>query len=125
MVVDTSAILAIVFKEKHGEWAAQHMNDNVQNLYMSTVNLAETLILIEDRQPHLFKTLEETLFSSGIKFIPPDVKQSQIAAKARLKYPLNLGDCFAYALATVEKCPVLTVDRDFKSVDLTIVLPPS
>jgi uncharacterized protein with PIN domain len=123
MVVDTSAILALLFKEKHSEWVAKQMNAHALDLQMSTVTLAETLILIEDRQRHLFKVLEEELFSSGIKFIAPDIKQSQIVAKARLKYPLNLGDCFVYALAVVEKSPILTVDKDFKSVDLEVLMP--
>lgn len=41
----------------------------------------------------------------------------------RLRYPLNLGDCFAYALAKQEDCPLLTLDRDFRNTDIEVILP--
>jgi uncharacterized protein with PIN domain len=49
--------------------------------------------------------------------------QAQIASKARLKFSLNLGDCFAYALACVENSPILTLDSDFARVDVPVVFP--
>lgn len=123
MVVDTSVLLAIFFAEPFGEWAAARLAENAGELRMSTVNLTETLIRVRDRQPHLFEKIEEELLNSGIRFIPPDVQQARIAAEARLRYPLNLGDCFAYALATVEDLPILAIDRDFRSVDRPVVSP--
>jgi len=36
---------------------------------------------------------------------------------------LNLGDCFAYALAKEEGVALLTLDGDFKATDLDIVVP--
>src|SRR5437763_77216 len=44
---------------------------------MSTVNLAEALIRIRDRQPLLYQQLEERLLTSGIRFIAPTVAQAQ------------------------------------------------
>jgi hypothetical protein len=66
---------------------------------MSTVNLAEALIRIRDRQPQRADELSAHLLNSGIRFIAPDEAQAAIAARARHAFPLNLGDCFAYALA--------------------------
>ena len=71
-------------------------------LRMSTVNLAEALILLEDRQPRLFEQLRTRLLTSGIRFVAPDAEQATTAAAARLRLPLNLGDCFAYALAVAQ-----------------------
>lgn len=65
----------------------------------------------------------KTIASSGIRFVAPDARQARIAARARLSFPLNLGDCFAYALASVEGAPILTTDADFRSVDVQVVLP--
>lgn len=90
---------------------------------MSTVNLAESLIRIRDRQPTLADQLEQQILGSNIQFIAPDQVQAQIAVKARLEFSLNLGDCFAYALARVENCPILTLDRDFRRVDVPVVMP--
>lgn len=39
-------------------------------------------------------------------------------------FPLKLGDCFAYALAKTENCPLLTLDRDFRATDIAALLPP-
>jgi ribonuclease VapC len=123
MVVDTSVVLAIYFNEPHGAWAAEQLNLNAGRLRMSTVNLTEALILIRDRQPTLADELERRLLASGIQFIGPDEQQASTAARARLAYPLNLGDCFAYALARAEACSILTLDADFRAVDVPVVCP--
>lgn len=123
MVVDTSILLAIIFEEQHGSWAVEQLSANAGHLRMSTVNLAETLILIRDRQPQLAAELEEQIMELGIRFVAPDVEQAQIAAAARIQFPLNLGDCFAYALARTEQCSIVTLDEDFRAVDLDVLLP--
>lgn len=123
MVIDTSALLAVFFAEPDGPWVADRLAENAGDLCMSTVSLAETLILLRDRQPHLAEKIEAELVSSGIRFVAPDVQQARIAAEARLRYPLNLGDCFAYALACVESRPILALDRDFRGVDRPVVYP--
>ncbi len=125
MVIDTSVLLAIYFEEADAEWAAQQLVEHGPELRMSTVNLTETLIRVRDRQPQLADEIEEKLLQSGIRFVPPDVRQARIAAQARLRYPLNLGDCFAYALAVTEDCALLALDRDFRNVDRPVVAPPA
>lgn len=63
------------------------------------------------------------LLYNGIRFVAPDVEQSRIAAAARIKFSLNLGDCFAYALASQEDCPILTLDKDFRLLNHEILHP--
>lgn len=124
MVVDTSVLLAIFFKEKQVFWAKSQLKNYQENLLMSTVNLAETLILLQDRQPKLFEQLKQEVFALPIRFIPPSISQAEVSAEARLTFPaLNLGDCFAYALAKEENCPVMTLDADFKKSDAKILFP--
>lgn len=123
MVIDTSVILAVYFKESHCAWAVQQLNEHAQELRMSTINLTEVLIHLRDRQPQLFSSLEEELLHSGIRFVPPDIEQSRIAAEARVKFPLNLGDCFAYALAVQEDCPILSLDKDLRLLDRPVLHP--
>ena len=124
MVVDTSALLAVLFEEPQAGWAADQMEAHAGELRMSTVNLTECLIRLRDRQPQLAAALEARVLDSGIRFVPPDVAQARLAADARLRYPLNLGDCFAYALAKAEGCSVLAIDQDFRRLDIQVVLPP-
>lgn len=123
MVVDTSVLLAAIFNERHGVWAVEQLQHHRGSLRMSTVNYAETLILVQDRQPQHFDEIREALQSSGIRFVPPTRRQAETAALARRRYPLNLGDCFAYALAVEEDCPILTLDRDFRKTDAKLVCP--
>ena len=125
MVVDTSVLLAVFFAEPLGPRASERLTEHALALRMSTVNLTEALIRLRDRQPQLYSGLEEQLLNSGIRFLPPDIAQARIAAEARLRYPLNLGDCFAYALAVREDCPILTLDRNFANLDCPVILPPS
>jgi ribonuclease VapC len=125
VVVDTSIVVAVFFNERHGPWAADQLRQNSRRLRMSTVNFAEALILIQDRQPQLFEEIREAIVSSPIRLVAPSPRQAEIAAAARLRFPLNLGDCFAYALARDEDCPLLTLDRDFRRTDITIIVPSS
>jgi ribonuclease VapC len=123
VVVDTSALLAVFFNETSGPWVLDHLQANSNDLAMSTVNYAEVLILVQDRQPGAYKEIRDAVENSSIQLIPPTERQAEIAAGARLRYPLNLGDCFAYALAKDEDRPLLTLDRDFRRSDLKVILP--
>jgi ribonuclease VapC len=91
---------------------------------MSTVNYVETLILVGDRFPRRVDEVRELIDSSEIQIVSPTRGQGEIAARARLRFPLNMGDCFAYALAKEQDCPLLTLDRDFRKSDIQVVLPP-
>jgi ribonuclease VapC len=124
VVLDTSALLAVFFNEDHAPWVLDHLQDQAANLQMSTVNYAELLILVEDRQPKLSAGIREAVQTSSIRLIAPDGRQAEIAVAARLRYPFNLGDCFAYALAKEADQPLLTLDRDFRRADIQVILPP-
>ena len=123
MIVDSSALLSILFAEPNATWAANQLNLHGNSLRMSTVNLAEVLIRLRDRFPSRGDEFELTLAESGIEFVPPDALQAQLAARARLALPLNLGDCFAYALARVTSDSILTTDADFRGLDVPVILP--
>ena len=123
MVVDTSTLLAVFFFDPGTEWAIAQLEEHAAALRMSTVNLTETLVRLRDRQPQLADELENEILDSGIRLVPPDVEQCRLAAAARARLPLNLGDCFAYALAVREGVPILTLDPGFRRVDHPVVLP--
>lgn len=116
-------MLALLFAEPHGGWVLERLAEHAGELRMSTVNWTETLIVLRDRQPQLADELESRVLATGVRFVAPDENQARIAASARLRYPLNLGDCFAYALAVSERCSIITLDGDFRSLDVQIVCP--
>lgn len=123
MVLDTSVVLAIFFEEKFGPWGLDQMQRHPGELRMSTVNYAETLILIHERQPTLFQAIQRMIDESSVRLVPPTRTQAEAAALARFRFPLNLGDCFAYALAKEHGVPLLTLDRDFRNTDVEVILP--
>jgi len=60
---------------------------------------------------------------AGLEFVAPSTEHARLAAAARLKFPLNLGDCFAYALSAIENQPILTLDGDFRRCDRPRLIP--
>ncbi len=123
MIVDTSIILEIQFQDKHAEWAAEQLDLHACELIMSTVNLAEALMVIQERFPDSYETVKDQLLNNGIKYVSPTVIHAQIVALARNLYPFNMGDCFAYALAKTEGQPILTLDSDFRNIDHPVIMP--
>ncbi|HEX5758414.1 MAG TPA: type II toxin-antitoxin system VapC family toxin [Thermoanaerobaculia bacterium] len=72
MVVDTSILLAIFFAEPHAQWAAEKLREHAAELRMSTVNLAEVLIRVKDRQPQMYEEIRSEIFAGGLRFVAPD-----------------------------------------------------
>ena len=122
LVLDTSPLIALYLGEPTAGWIAAQLTA-ADHLFMSTVNLTECLIILRQRRPDQSDALASRLIASSIEFVPPDANQAAIAADARFRYPLNLGDCFAYALAKARNLPLLTLDQDFRSTDVSLVLP--
>lgn len=123
IVLDTSPLISLYLGEPNAEWIGRQL-DAAERQLMSVVNLTECLIVLRQRQPEQADALEQRLLASSIEFVPPDTAQATIAARARLQFPLNLGDCFAYALAKTLGLPLLTLDRDFRATDISLIRPP-
>ena len=128
MVVDASALLAILFDEP--EW-----NDfslallHAPNVLLSPVNWYEAAINVESRGAHSAKAVEALVRSIGIRIVPVDETQMRLAheawrryGKGRHKARLNMGDCFAYALARVTGEPLLFKGNDFTHTDIKSAL---
>ncbi len=124
IVLDTSVLLAVVFNEKHAEWAEINLAANANNLKMSVVTLFEALIVVRKRQPHLLREFATRLLTThGIEFVPVTLEMSIFASALHEQYPLNFGDCFVLALAQQYKCPIMTLDSDFKKTGHEIIMP--
>ena len=126
MIVDTSAVLAIL----RGEPEAQRLAEDIlasEVALMSTANYVEAGAVV-DRigDPVLSRRLDELLALLRVELAPSDSAQ---AAAARAAYAdfgkgsghpaaLNFGDCLAYGLAKVTGQPLLFVGDDFAQTDL-------
>ncbi len=127
MIVDTSAVLAILFDEPEAERFARTIA-TAPNLRMSTATLLETSIVLEHRSgPAAGYELDAFLQEAGIDLEPVTPEQAQAARRAWRRFGkgnhpagLNFGDCFVYALAEATREPVLFKGRDFEKTDIEV-----
>ena len=130
MVVDTSALVAIVLGEDDAEHYLAAMTAASQGLQVSAVSATEAAIVVEARQGQAAaQDLDLLLESSGAQIATCDVAQVRAAiaawrrfGKGRHPAALNLGDCFSYALARVTGEPLLYKGKDFSQTDVQAAL---
>jgi ribonuclease VapC len=126
IVVDSSALLAISFKEPE----QQAFNDIItggERCVMSAVNVHETATILRLRLGvAAVERFWKFLADVEIEIIPFDEAQVRAAAIAFGRYGkgidpkarLNLADCAAYALAKTLNAPLLFKGNDFAQTDL-------
>jgi ribonuclease VapC len=127
MVIDTSAVIAILEHEPEGP-AFLGLVESADSRCMSVASLVEASIIAErSRGPSGVELLDEFIASARIDLIGVDLDQAHAARKAfsrfgKGRHPagLNFGDCFAYALAKMVGEPLLCKGADFARTDLTL-----
>ncbi len=125
MVIDTSAIIAILLME---EESALFINAiySASTRLISTCSLLEaTMVLNRTRKEEGVKALDLFVEEAMLEVIPFDREQLKIARDAFAKYgkgnhkaKLNFGDCFSYALAKAFREPLLFKGNDFSLTDI-------
>ena len=126
MIVDSSALIAILRAEPGNEAFADSMAD-ADRVAMSAASYLEAGMVI-DRQgsPMARRYLDELIRMLDIEIVPFTEDQARIARQAFIDFgkgsghpaQLNFGDCMTYALA-VERCePLLFKGADFLRTDL-------
>jgi ribonuclease VapC len=123
MIVDTSALIAILRSEKEAESFTRKILAS-SSVRISAGTLVEARIVAE--RDGGAKELEELIALCGIEVMSVDATQADIAidafrrfGKGRHKASLNFGDLFAYALARAEGAPILFKGEDFAHTDLS------
>jgi ribonuclease VapC len=122
IVVDSSALIAIIMKEPQGPLCEMALTDD-DDLVISAGNLTEALIVAGQRG--LTAEIDALIEQCAIDVIAVDEATARRAANAYTKWgkgnhpaSLNYGDCFAYALAKDRGCPLLFVGNDFGQTDI-------
>jgi ribonuclease VapC len=128
MVIDTSAILAILQREpeRRSFLEAIEVADSTR---MSVASFVESSIVIESRHgADGLRDLDRFISRAGIELIPVDREQGQLAraafsrfGKGRHRAGLNYGDCFSYAAAISLEQPLLCKGDDFIHTDVPIL----
>ena len=128
MIIDSSAILAIFFRESGAEALMSTILD-AEFAGIGSPTAAETGLVLTARLKHnatgsLLRFFQET----GIEIVPfTDLHwQRAIDAYARFgkgRHPaaLNFGDCMTYSTAALARQPLLCRGEDFPKTDLELV----
>jgi ribonuclease VapC len=126
IAVDTSALMAVALDEPAAASCLRAL-DSTSKVLMSAGTMAETLVVAARR--NVSARMEALLTGYGFTVIDVDSTQARRIAQAYSRWGrgmhsagLNLGDCFAYAVAKEHSCPLLFVGRDFAKTDLHSVL---
>lgn len=130
MIVDSSAIIAILFEETEAPDCMAALQTDASRL-ISAVNYVEAGTVmagrIKDGDRHeAIADLDAFLSDFQISIAPIDENLARAAMRARVDYGkgfgtrsgLNFGDCFAYALAKRHSAPLLYVGDDFALTDV-------
>jgi ribonuclease VapC len=132
MVIDTSAVLAIL----HDEPERRSFNEAIEagdSRLLSVASFVELSIVIEARfGAEGVRHLDRFLERADVTVVPVDLEHGRLArqaftrfGKGRHEAGLNFGDCFSYALAQAFGEPLLFKGEDFSRTDVApYPLPP-
>ena len=130
MVIDTSAIIAILFQEPEAAAFSSAIEGDAIRL-MSAASVLEASIVVEAASGETGgRELDLLLYKAGIEIAAVTADQVELARRAYRAYGkgrhaagLNYGDCFAYALAKASAEPLLYKGGDFAMTDIAPALP--
>jgi ribonuclease VapC len=128
MVVDTSALLAVIFEEAEAEVLAEILAAS-DNTLCSAVSVLEASIVIEARKGRAAgNDFQAFLDLAKIKVVDFSGEQGRIATQAWRKFGkgnhkagLNMGDCCTYALSKISRQALLFKGKDFSLTDVATV----
>lgn len=130
MIIDTSALLAILLREPDAV-QFERLIATTPNCRMSVANALEASVVVEGRGS-LEAGIEFDVFLEGVDIkLAPVTAEHLIAArrawrhfgKGKHRAAFNFGDRFAYALAEATAEPLLYKADDFKRTDIPTAIP--
>ena len=125
MVIDSSALIAILETEPEAEQLAEAIEQDQVRL-ISAASVLETTIVIESRRGEGGgKALNMLMEKIAIEVIPVTAEHALIACQAYRRFgkgrhpaKLNFGDCFSYAAAKLRCEGLLFKGNDFNQTDI-------
>ncbi len=115
-VLDTSAVLAIIYDEEGADRARAH----VSGASISRVNVAE--VLTDLVRSGYGGAADAKRLAARLPLQVKDVLDDHLERVAELKQirGLSLGDCFCIALGESAGEPLITADRQWATLDLAV-----
>lgn len=132
MIIDTSALVALVRNERDSEKFIAAI-DQAQSVSMSAATLLECCIVVDAFGSSMAsRRLDQLVRAVPIEIEPVTAEHVAIARDAYADFGrgsghearLNFGDCFSYAAAFAANEPLLFKGNDFNHTDLTAAVEP-
>ena len=122
IVVDTSALIAIVLEEPQAENCLTAITTE-SSLKISAATIAEALVVADGRKVgramrHLIDRFDFEIVTVTSSSAERVAESYRLWGKGNHPAGLNFGDCFAYALAKELACPLLFIGNDFARTDI-------
>ena len=126
MVVDTSALVVVIFHEPERTRFLDILLGETR-LIVSAVTLHETSVVVAARKRNMRAVTEvdNLLQDFGVEIAPADADGARAARNAYFQFGkgyhpagLNLADCFPYSLAKMRNEPLLFKGGDFLKTDI-------
>jgi ribonuclease VapC len=125
MVIDTSAIVAILQNEPEAAKLEEALVSDPIRLVPATCVLEARMVLVSRRGEHALAEIDLWLNKIAAGIIPVDADLVDLATESWLTYgkgrhpaALNFADCFSYALAKRADEPLLFIGKDFAQTDI-------
>jgi ribonuclease VapC len=130
IVVDTSAVIAILTREPEEQRFKECMVDDDDPLVSAATVLEASIVLRTIKNRRVDDHELDQFVAEALRVVDVDQNQVQIARVAHLRFgkgmghpaQLNFGDCFSYALAKSLDVPLLYKGGDFAKTDIKSAL---
>ena len=128
MILDSSAIVAVLLKEPGHERLLDRLTENPEP-GVGAPTMVETGIVLSARLGERGQTLLARLAQAyELAILPCDAEHWTVAVGAFLRFGkgrhpagLSFGDCLTYATARLAEEPLLCIGEDFAKTDLPLV----
>jgi ribonuclease VapC len=128
MIIDSSAVLAVIGKEPGHERIVHELAASQETRMGAPTQLETGIVLTARLGPRGKTILARFLQENAIQIVAFDEDHAAVAldaysrfGKGRHPAALNFGDCCTYATASVSGEPLLCVGDDFRQTDLRLV----
>ena len=127
MVIDTSALVAMMAGEPSADRLVAAVESETERLVSAATVVEAALVLIGRYGDVGDAQLDRFLRSIGAEVVPVGEEQVTLARDAALRFgkgrhpaALNYGDCFSYALSVARQSPLLFIGDDFSKSDVEV-----